>query len=298
MVTVTVVVLKVKMQDAGVLAKGDDVVGVDNIHLPGDTDLRDGHGANDIDLVAGECSVDTNLLVQNAEIYGNMNPVILENKFLSPTEKMDDNTVSTVFHPFVVEEKECGGSDPSFFYFKNTKSQASAIRRSRLRVRRFIRSCPGAPRCTRVRPLRFFGSSSSRFSSSLVEYMEVDCFDELEKMEVETSSCEPMDIDSFEEMSVSDQELVVGNFGSFSFGYVPTLKEGSFEPVVTGAGSPVISMPLPPSCGVFLKEPVPSDVLPVATGKEFETSVSKERGRAPIATTKEENWKILLIRSL
>ncbi|KAG2233561.1 hypothetical protein INT48_007163 [Thamnidium elegans] len=224
-----------------------------------------------------------------------MNPVILENKFLSPTEKMDDNTVSTVFHPFVVEEKDCGGGgDTSFFYFKNTESQASAIRRSRLRVRRFVRSFPGAPRCTRVRPLRFSGSSSSRFSSSLVEYMEVDCFDELEKMEVETSSCEPMDIDSFEEMSVSDQELVVGNFGSFSFGYVPTLKEGSFEPVVTGAGSPVIFMPLPPSCGVFLKESVHSDVLPVATGKEFETSVSKERGLASIAPTKEENFSSLV----
>ncbi|KAG2229802.1 hypothetical protein INT48_005366 [Thamnidium elegans] len=73
-----------------------------------------------------------------------------------------------------------------------------------------------------------------------------------------------MDIDSFEEMPVYGQELVVGNFGSFSFGHVPNSKEDSFEPVTTGAGSPVISMLLPPSCGVFLKESVPSDVLLVA----------------------------------
>ncbi|GAA5801696.1 hypothetical protein HPULCUR_007147 [Helicostylum pulchrum] len=292
-------------EDAGGVARGDDAiaeVGVSNAHVPGETDLSDVHGANDINLVDGEFlgCVDTNLLVLNAGISGDINPAFLETKFLSPpTEKMDNFNTVLVFYPFVEVEKECGGSNTPFSYFKNySKVQVDSVRRSRLRVRRLIRSRPGVPRCARLRPLRLSSDSSFRCSSSLAEYMEVDSFDdELEKM---ANFCEPMDIDSFEEMSDrgNEQELVVGNFGSFSFGYVPNLKEGSKEPVVTGAGSPVVSIPFtpsfgvfsPPSCGVFLppssngiflKEPVPSDGVPVV-GTKFETSVSKERRLTPL----------------
>ncbi|GAA5801750.1 hypothetical protein HPULCUR_007202 [Helicostylum pulchrum] len=274
-------------EDAGGVARGDDAiaeVGVSNAHVPGETGLSDVHGANDINLVDGEflgCA-DTNLL------------------FLSPpVKKMDDYDTVPVFYPFVEVEKECGGSNTTFSYFKNYfKVQVDSVRRSRLRVRRLIRSRPGVPRCTRLRPLRLSSDSSFRCSSSLAEYMEVDSFDdESEKM---ANFCEPMDIDSFEEMSDrgNEQELVVGNFGSFSFGYVPNLKEGSFGLVVAGAGSPVVPIPLTPSfgvfsplscgvvlppssIGVFLKDTVPSDCVPV-TGTKFETSVSEERGLTPL----------------
>ncbi|GAA5809678.1 hypothetical protein MFLAVUS_003090 [Mucor flavus] len=295
-------------EDAGGIARGDEViVEGDNTHLPGDIDLSDGHGVNDINLVAGELvgSADDNLIVHNAEIFGNINPAFLEHKFLSPPifEKTDYDTVP-VSYPFVESEKVCGDSNTSFLYFKNTKVQGS-VRRSRLRVRHLIRSLPGVPRCTRLRPLRFFGDSSFRCSSSLVEYMEVDSLDKLEEM---ASFCEPMDIDSFEEMSAGDdQQLVVGNFGSFSFGYVPNLKEGSFEPVVTGAGSPVCTIPfltpsfsvhLPPSNGIFLKESVLSDCVPTV-GTKFETSVSEERGLTPIPVIQENIAEaITLPRSL
>ncbi|KAI9260459.1 hypothetical protein EDC94DRAFT_674303 [Helicostylum pulchrum] len=246
------------------------------------------------------CSDSDTNLVSNAGISGDINPAFLETKLLSPpVEKIEDYDTVPVFYPFVEVEKECGGSNTTFSYFKNySKVQVDSVRRSRLRVRRLIRSRPGVPCCARLRPLRLSSDSSFRYSSSLAEYMEVDSFDdELEKM---ANFCESMDIDSFEEMSDrgNEQELVVGNFGSFSFGYVPNLKEGSFEPVVTGAGSPVVSIPFtpsfgvfsPPSCGVFLppssngiflKEPVPSDGVPVA-GTKFETSVSKERGLTPL----------------
>ncbi|KAI9274906.1 hypothetical protein EDC94DRAFT_579368 [Helicostylum pulchrum] len=269
-------------EDAGGVARGDDAiaeVGVSNAHVPGETGLSDVHGANDINLVDGEflgCA-DTNLLVLNAGISGDIDPAFLETKFLSPpVKKMDDYDTVPVFYPFVEVEKECGGSNTTFSYFKNYfKVQVDSVRRSRLRVRRLIRSRPGVPRCARLRPLRLSSDSSFRCSSSLAEYMEVDSFDNgLEKM---ANFCEPMDIDSFEEMSD---------------------REGSFEPVVTGAGSPVVSIPLtpsfgvfsPPSCGVvlppssigvFLKEPVPSDGVPV-TGTKFETSVFEERGLTPL----------------
>ncbi|GAA5801699.1 hypothetical protein HPULCUR_007150 [Helicostylum pulchrum] len=236
------------------------------------------------------------LFLSNAGISGDINPAFLETKLLSPpVEKIEDYDTVPVFYPFVEVEKECGGSNTTFSYFKNySKVQVDSVRRSRLRVRRLIRSRPGVPCCARLRSLRLSSDSSFRYSSSLAEYMEVDSFDdELEKM---ANFCESMDIDSFEEMSDrgNEQELVVGNFGSFSFGYVPNLKEGSFKPVVTGAGSPVVSIPFtpsfgvfsPPSCGVvwppssigvFLKDTVPSDCVPV-TGTKFETSVSEERG--------------------
>ncbi|GAA5814505.1 hypothetical protein MFLAVUS_008002 [Mucor flavus] len=275
-------------EDAGGIARGDDViVEGDSTHLPGDIDLGDGHGANDINLVVGEIgSVSINLVVHNVEISGNINPAFLENKLLSPPiEKMGYDIVS-VSYPFVeLLEKECGDSNTPFSYIKNSTKVQDSVRHSRLRVRRFTRSRPGVPRCTRLRPLRFAGGSSFRCSSSLVEYMEIDSCDKLEEM---ASFCEPMDIDSFEEISAGDeQQLVVGNFGSFSFGYVPNLKEGSFEPVATGAGSPVCTIPfltpsfgvsLPPSSnGIFLKEPVPSDFCLPVTDIKFETSVSDER---------------------
>ncbi|GAA5811263.1 hypothetical protein MFLAVUS_004696 [Mucor flavus] len=293
-------------KDAGGIARGDDViVEGDNTHLPGDAGLGDDHGANDINLVNGDLlgSVGTNLIVHNAEISGDINPAFLEHKLLSPPiEKMDYDTVP-VSYPYVKLEKECGDSNTPFSQSSipvlrhqllladvdkaYTKVQDS-VRRSRLRVRRFTRSRPGVPRCTRLRPRRFSNDSSFRFSSSLVEYIEVDSFDELEEM---AGFCEPMDIDSSEEMSAGDdQQLAVGNFGYFSFGYVPNLKEGSFEPVVTGAGSPVCSIPfltsssdvfLPPSNGIFLKESVPSDGVPV-TGTKFETSVSTKRECTPV----------------
>ncbi|GAA5801482.1 hypothetical protein HPULCUR_006930 [Helicostylum pulchrum] len=287
-------------EDAGSIAKGagDIVVGVDNVtHVPRDADLGDVHGANDINLVVGVKigSADTNLLVLSAGISGDIKPALLETKFLSPPNEMEYDTLP-VFDPFVELENECGGNDTSFSYFKNTSRVQDSVRRSRLRVRHFVRSRPGVSCCASLRPLRSSGDSSFRCSSSLVGYIGVDSFDESDKM---ADFCEPMDIDSFEEMSDrgDEQELAVGNFGSFSFGYVPTLKEGSFEPVVTGAGSPVISIPcspsfgvlsppscgviLPPSTGVFLREPVPSDCVPTM-GTKFEATVSEERGLTPL----------------